>query len=403
VIDTGTFAERHRRVLDTAKAWGAARQQPVWLVGGPVRDALLGRRSADVDLAVDRGALDLATHLSDRLGGHAVEHREFLTAAALLAGGDVVDVVTTRRESYPSPGALPLVHPGTIEDDLLRRDFSINAIGYELGSGEIVDPSGGRADLAAGVVRVLHDRSFVDDPTRIFRALRLASRLALLVEESTGWRLREAIEGGALRTVSRERLWRELRLAMSEERAADALQALASAGALDALLGAVRRAERNERLRRVESLRAQPRLDAEILFLDALLAPEAVGEEVLPGSGLSSHRKAILRALRDADAIAGTIAAAGGRLERMARLDHAPAELLAVLRFDERAAAAAEDQARCRETPLPFRGDAIGIEQGPHVGAALRDTRRAIALGTVHPDEALAFARSRALEYLRSR
>lgn len=400
-VEPGSFAERHRRVLEAAASWGRERRQPVWLVGGPVRDALLERPSTDVDLAVERGAADLAQSLADRLGGRSVEHAEFRTAAALLDDGEVVDVVTTRRESYPVPGALPRVRPGTIHDDLLRRDFSVNAMASELESGAIVDPAGGGADLGARLMRVLHDRSFLDDPTRIFRALRLASRLGFELETTTGVLLRDAIGSGALASVSRERLWRELRFAMREEGAAAALEALAAAHALDDLLGSVRAGGREPRLRLTERLREEPGLDAEILFLDALLGPDASCAEVLPGSGLSGHRQAALRSLRGAEALAEKVAAEPDREARMAQLDHAPAETLAVLRLDGRAAEAAADQARYRETPLPFHGDELAVEPGAHVGAALRDARRATALGTIPIEEALGFARARALEYLR--
>ncbi|HSN68975.1 MAG TPA: hypothetical protein VLV48_07005 [Thermoanaerobaculia bacterium] len=399
-LEPSRFAPRHRRILQEAARWGSERQQPVWLVGGPVRDALLGRESADVDLAVERGAPLLAQELADRLGGRAVEHSAFLTAAALLADGEIVDVVTTRRETYPTPGALPRVRAGTIRDDLLRRDLSINAIALELSSGAVVDPTRGRADVEASAIRVLHEGSFLDDPTRIFRALRLGSRLGFTLEAKTADLLRSALASNAPATVSRERLWRELRLAMLEERAADALEALASAGALDALLGSVRSSARGELLRRAEALRQQPGIDAELLFLDALLGPDATPSQVLPGSGLSSHRQMILRSLRAAEDVAARVAAAAGREERVALLDQIPAETLAVLQLDPRAAEAAKDQLRYRETALPFDGTQLEVPAGAHVGAALREARRAIALGAIPPEEALAFARARALEYL---
>ncbi|HEU5163176.1 MAG TPA: hypothetical protein VFV54_08540 [Thermoanaerobaculia bacterium] len=402
-VEPSRFAPRHRRILEEAARWGSERRQPVWLVGGPVRDALLGRESADVDLAVERGAPQLAQSLADRLGGRAIEHSEFLTAAALLADGEIVDIVTTRRETYATPGALPRVRAGTIRDDLLRRDFSVNAIALELSSGAIVDPTRGRSDLQASAIRVLHERSFLDDPTRIFRALRLGSRLGFALEAKTAELLRDAIASNAPATVSRQRLWRELRLAMLEERGADALDALAAAGALDTLLGSVRKEARVELLRRAETLRRQPGIDAELLFLDALLAPGSNCALVVPGSGLSRHRQAILRSLRAAGDVAARVAAASGRDDRSALLDQLPAETLAVLQYDERAAEAAKDQLRYRETALPFDGTQLEVPAGAHVGAALRDARRAIAHGAIQPEDALAFARARALEYLHRR
>jgi tRNA nucleotidyltransferase (CCA-adding enzyme) len=402
-LEPNGFTAPHRRILEQAARWSRESHQPVWLVGGPVRDSLLGRQPEDVDLAVERGAAGLARALADRLGGRSIEHPDFLTAAALLDDGDIVDVVTTRRETYAAPGALPSVRAGTIRDDLLRRDFSVNAIALELESGETVDPAGGRADLEARLLRVLHARSFVDDPTRIFRALRLATRLGFAIEPETETLLHASVEANALATVSRERLWRELRLTMREPDAAAALEALAAAKALDALLGPVRSDGREALLRRAETLRDEAGLDGELLLLDALLGPDARCEKVLPGSGLSGQRQSVLRSLRGAGELAERIASTSGREARLALLDHVPAETLGALRFDERAAEAAASQVRYRETALPFHGDELGVPPGAHLGAALRDTRRAIALGEIAPDEALAFARARALEYLRER
>src|SRR5207248_848318 len=118
---------------------------------------------------------------------------------------------------YRHPGALPTVAEGRLKDDLMRRDFSINAIALDIMNNEVHDPAGGERDLRARLVRVLHDESFVDDPTRIFRAIRLATRLGFQIEPRSDELLRRAIAAGALETVSKERIWRELFLAMEEQ------------------------------------------------------------------------------------------------------------------------------------------------------------------------------------------
>src|SRR5439155_24721566 len=127
------------------------------------------------------------------------------------------------------------VSPGTLEDDLLRRDFSINSMALEVVSGELHDPTGGQGDLKSKVVRVLHDGSFIDDPTRIYRAVRLAARLDFALDPHTEELMRAAISSKALNTVSKERLWRELSLAFEEANTPRAIEALNNAGALDVL------------------------------------------------------------------------------------------------------------------------------------------------------------------------
>lgn len=160
----------------------AAAGEPVYLVGGAVRDLLLGRDRADVDLVVIGDAAALAA----RLGAEPRQHERFATAKARLDGHEV-DIATARTETYPRPGALPVVEPATtIEADLTRRDFTINAMALALDrEAEPIDPHGGADDLAAGLLRVLHDRSFVDDPTRALRAARYAARFGFRLEAGT--------------------------------------------------------------------------------------------------------------------------------------------------------------------------------------------------------------------------
>lgn len=162
---------------------------PIFLVGGAVRDLLLGRERADIDLVVVGDAAAVAA----RLGAEVVEHERFATAKVRLDGHEV-DIATARAESYPHPGALPSVEPADeIATDLARRDFTINAIAVPLrGEPELVDPYGGRADLEAGRLRVLHPRSFVDDPTRALRAARYAARFGFEPEPETAALLRAA-------------------------------------------------------------------------------------------------------------------------------------------------------------------------------------------------------------------
>ncbi len=159
----------------------AAGGVPLYLVGGAVRDLLLKRRPAQLDVAVEGDAAAVARNL----GGEVLEHAPFLTAVTRLGDWEL-DLTSTRTETYPAPGALPEVEPATLAEDLPRRDFSINAIAWPLqGDEELIDPLSGLADLRSGLLRVLHDGSFIDDPTRALRAARYAGRLDFELEAKT--------------------------------------------------------------------------------------------------------------------------------------------------------------------------------------------------------------------------
>ncbi len=195
----------------------------VYLVGGPVRDLLLDTRVKDLDFAVEGDATSLARDLADRTGGKVQSHQRFGTATVSLLG-DRIDLVTARREGYPRPGALPEVSPGSIAADLLRRDFSINAMAFPLvGPQVLVDPTGGLADLAAGVVRTLHRRSFIDDPTRLFRAVRYEQRLGFRTDADTMKDFNEAVSNGAMTTVGGDRWRHELERCFQERQPVPAL------------------------------------------------------------------------------------------------------------------------------------------------------------------------------------
>jgi len=198
---------------------------PVFLVGGAVRDLLLGRGRADIDLVVEGDAQELAR----RLGAEVIAHERFGTAKLTLNGHEV-DIAGARSESYPHPGALPVVEPGAdLAADLYRRDFTINAMAIPLlGEPRLVDPYGGQSDLAARQLRVLHGDSFADDPTRAIRAARYAARFGLTVEDGTLRLLREADLG----TVSPERRDAELMRLAGERTAPDGFALLAEWGLL---------------------------------------------------------------------------------------------------------------------------------------------------------------------------
>src|SRR4051812_43933303 len=149
----------------------------VHVVGGAVRDALRGQVPRELDLVVEGDALAVARRAAARVGGTLTVHERFGTATVRAEGYDF-DLAGARRESYPRPGALPEVELGArIADDLARRDFSVNAMAVGLADGAFTEWPGARADLDARLLRVLHERSFIDDPTRMLRLLRYAARL----------------------------------------------------------------------------------------------------------------------------------------------------------------------------------------------------------------------------------
>jgi tRNA nucleotidyltransferase (CCA-adding enzyme) len=204
----------------------------LWLVGGPLRDLLYGRRVEDLDLAIDGDVLKIARAAERELEGRLRWHPRFSTARIGFSSGHV-DLARTRTETYPAPGALPVVRTAGIAQDLARRDFSVNAMALEIqedGVGQLLDPFNGRADLRNGTLRVLHGRSFSDDPTRAFRAARFATRFGFHLDPSTRGQLRGSIDRRDHERLSGERTARELRLSLNEERPAAVLAAIARWG-----------------------------------------------------------------------------------------------------------------------------------------------------------------------------
>jgi len=210
------------------------------LVGGAVRDLLLGSRPRELDVLVPRDAAGFAARLARLLGERAgtppqvTAHERFGTAAVQWPTGRV-DIAERRAESYPSPGALPEVRPGSELEDLQRRDFTVNAIAVSLQTGEVSAVEHALEDLAAGRLRVLHDASFVDDPTRLMRLARYSARLGFDPEPHTAELARTALSDGAMGTLSLARAGSELRLALAEAAATASLLAMSDLGVLHAI------------------------------------------------------------------------------------------------------------------------------------------------------------------------
>src|SRR4051812_3505613 len=192
---------------------GAVGDEPgVHVVGGAVRDVLLGHSPHELDLVVEGDAVAVARRAARRLAGRLTVHDRFGTAT-VSSDGFAFDLAGARREAYPRPGALPEVTLGaSLKEDLARRDFTVNAMAVRLTDGQVTSWPGARDDLGAGALRILHERSFIDDPTRILRLLRYSARLGFEPDPDTD----ALIDPTRFETVSGDRLGRELRLLLDE-------------------------------------------------------------------------------------------------------------------------------------------------------------------------------------------
>lgn len=193
-----------------------AQNRKVYLVGGFVRDLILRVKNLDLDIVVEGDGIKFAEDFAKLLEARITAHRQFGTATVLLKFGLKVDFSSARKESYPQPAHLPVVSSGSLKDDLFRRDFTINAMAISLTDGSIVDYFGGRDDLINKKIRVLHDLSFKDDPTRILRAVRFEQRYDFNIEPKTLELLKEAVKLKMLEKVQPHRTRDDLVLVLKE-------------------------------------------------------------------------------------------------------------------------------------------------------------------------------------------
>jgi len=370
------------------------------LIGGATRDLLLARTPKELDVVVESGAEPLARELATALaadvrvdphaGVQLGAHERFETAFVSWRGGRI-DIATRRAESYPAPGSLPEVRAGTHEDDLLRRDFTVNAIAVGLAGtrrGRLRAAPRALEDLRAGRLRVLHERSFIDDPTRLLRLARYRARLGFEPEGHTARLAAEALRVGALGTVSPARIGAELRLALREHDPVPALAALGELGVLSALDPPL---AFSERLGRGGLAALPPDGRSDLLLLATLL--------VSLDGGAGDRREAAMRTFLDrleftaaerdratraalrAPALVAPLAAAASpsQLRRSVRGDPLEAIALAAA-MDEleppapAAAAARRWLGELRHVRLQISGDdllAAGVAPGPEVGRLL--------------------------------
>ena len=388
------LAPEQQKLLRRAADESARRGVRLYLVGGAVRDALLGRPVADVDLVCESGGVDFGRELADSLGGDVLASSQFGTHK-IRAGDVTFDLAMARTETYAHPGALPSVRPGGILDDLARRDFSINAMAVEIRGeswGDLLDKFGGVRDLRIGLVRALHDGSFRDDATRILRVARYSERYGFRIEAGTAFML--ARDRRHLRAISGDRLRHELERVFDESRAASILRLLRGVGALRTIHRALD--PDDAALAHIETLAGGPERAARPVLLSLLVSS-------LPAESAPTLVRRLnmgtdwARVVRDTIALRDVV----GRLERSGLRPSEADGLLSV--FDEHvlracaltAGGAASAWARRfldelrHVRPLLDGNDllALGVERGPGMGELLAALRRARLDGEVRSRE----------------
>lgn len=404
------------------RAAEVSRQQgvPVYLVGGLVRDLLLGRENRDLDLVVEGDGPAFARELAERLGGRTRVHRAFLTAVVVDPEGLHIDVASARSEHYRAPAALPEVQMSALRQDLFRRDFTINTLAIRLGPEErpeLIDYFGGRSDLKERTLRVLHSLSFIDDPTRVLRGVRLELRLGFRLSPETLRLVEVALEEGVFDRLSGSRLREELAMLLADPAlAVRGIERLDELGLLRVLHPGLELGEEAwTRLRearavldwyRLEGI-AEPAVEPWRLFLITLAAGlDGEGLDYLAGRlHLAGEDRRLLLGFRERVEEARAALRGGGEALAPHRVAEALAplageELLLLMVGEEEAGRSwvRRHLTELRRMELKIRGAdllAAGVAPGPRIGQALEEVRRARLDGRIGAedelDHALAF------------
>jgi tRNA nucleotidyltransferase (CCA-adding enzyme) len=408
---------RIQRLLEEVGRVAEGRGSRAYVVGGFVRDLLLDVRNLDLDLLVEPDGIALARAVAQQCGGELKVDERFGTAQVVLEDGCEVDFATARTESYAHPGALPEVEPSSVLDDLRRRDFSINAMAAALAPdcfGELLDPFGGRRDLDRRCLRLLHSLSFVEDPTRIFRAVRFEQRYRMEMDGHTEALARDAVAQDALGRISPERLLRELHYTFAGERPLGSLLRLGELGVLAWVDAGLELDE--PLLRSVPGAlewwreRARDPVSSGAVWLAALLAPRGrvgarrIAEDRLRASAPELNKiESAVRAVESLEELLRPDLEAAAVTRLIAPL---PPEALVLLRAA--IGSKRDDEPRrellerfvsdWRHTKLEITGEdlkALGYRPGPALGRALRKTLDARVNGQVRGREGeLAYARA---------
>jgi tRNA nucleotidyltransferase/poly(A) polymerase len=385
----------------------ARRGLRAFLVGGTVRDLLLGRPSLDVDIAIEGDAVSLAREVASSTGARLAKTTEFGTATLAIALDNPVgahlqvarnaatkkrvapsatnfhlDLATARAETYARPGALPKVRQSTIDADLLRRDFTINAIALQLNGaalGKLLDPTGGQADLSAGLVRVLHDKSFQDDATRILRAVRYESRFEFRLEERTLDLLRRDLS--YIEAISGTRIRQELQRTFHEAEPERPLSRLEELGVLRAIHPALAfTPEQAGAFQRLPD--GAPLLTAWPLL--CWTAPAQQLPDLIRRLALTRTQAAAVRAIpaiRDAEPQLATASRPSAVFHLLSPVPLATVCAFAAIAGSEPAGEQAERYVTHWRTVRPIlRGDdllKLGVPRGPEIAEVLRELQAA--------------------------
>jgi len=343
----------------------AAGHDGVHLVGGAVRDLLLGREPRELDVVVEGDVAPIAR----RLGAGATIHERFGTAT-VEAGGCRFDLASARAESYARPGALPDIRPAGIDEDLRRRDVTVNALALDLRGGALRAVEHAREDLAARRLRVLHGASFGDDPTRLWRIARYAARLGFELEEHTAALAAAAVATGALATVSGVRIGNELRLALAEPDPMAALEAAAGLGLAPWLT--VDRELAGAALGLLPP--GEGRADLVVLAA-SLTLPAGDADMLLAELGFSAAERAVVRACARAPELAAAMIDEAPRPSALARLLRGlPVEAVALAGAQGAGGPARRWLEDLRHVALAISGDdllAAGVPRGREIGLRL--------------------------------
>ena len=404
------FIEKH---LDPAKLRalhaagelvGEAPGQPheVYLVGGPVRDMFLDRSPKDLDLSVVGDGEEFGRQLAEKLGGRLVATSEFGTARALFDCG-AVDIATARFETYPGPGALPHVTPAGIQEDLARRDFTVNAMAvaaWPARWGDLLDPHGGAADTVRKQLRVLHDRSFRDDPTRIMRGLRYLARLGFEFEPRTLGLI--ARDRQFISNLSAARVRAELERMLAEDARAEVMRSADGLGVLAAIHPALKAGPGTLAALGKTQAEAEGTLYALAVLTVALVQEEA--EQVVARLQPPKEWREVILAAPRFRAVTDVLLA--GRVPPVQVVEALDAFPLPVVLAQREVASPGPLHSRLDDYLTRLRHirpecdghDLIraGVPEGPEVGVLLGELHAARLDGRVHTkDEELAIVRAR--------
>ena len=369
------------QALETVLRLADEEGRTLYLVGGAVRDLVLRRSQVDIDLVGEGEMRSLAEAAAAALGGRWLEHRAFGTAT--VEGQDFhLDLAMARAERYARPGALPRVRPASIGEDLARRDFTINAMALALCGrqrGQLLDPFDGRGDIARGLVRVLHERSFIDDATRILRAVRYETRFGFSIEEKTLALLKRDL--AYLDTISGARLQHDLLRLLAEDEPEKGFLGCQELGVLAAIHNALRfddeLAAAFRRARRAGQAPPQPELY--LALLGTCLSPTDA-EAVAVRLALSKRQRQALEGAAELAQLLPWLSRADTRPSQVVeRLDTYPLPAIEAWALAARQSTAGEklshylEQWRYVKPSLDGRAVArLGIARGPLTGSVLR-------------------------------